>query len=210
MRVIEECSLNISQGKQHNLVEYLIDMGAVELQDIVYLTDDDLKSCLATLQRRKFLHFIKKKEENQSQISSCFNNGSQEEDDAEPVSKSDCLWIYEFQENILPESTLDFLKKKVRLPPAERRLLIRLIAKDGLSKHQAPGHRILRQVAYKVVLKYPKSLADFGLNGLYLRDGCGSFFYHWKTAYSTPNAKAQRDLQIPPPQTVTLTIIMPM
>ena len=189
LSVIEECSLNISQEKQHSLVEYLMDMGAVELQDIVYLTDDDLKPYLATLQRRKFLHFIKKKVENQSQISSCFYNGSQEEDDAEPVSKSDCLWIYEFQENILPESTLDFLKKKVRLPPAERRLLIRLIAKDILSKHQAPGRRILRQVAYKVVLKYPKSLADFGLNGHYLGDGCGSFFLQLENSIS--NTKRQ-------------------
>ena len=125
---------------------------------------------LPTLQCRKLISFIKNIEnKNQS-------------DHGPWLSQNDlslCEHSSAFNSVLLkwtiPSAILNCFEKKVRLPPADRRLLIRLIATDLLSKFSNPRRKLARQVALTIVLKYPKSLADTGINGKLLGDGCGSF-----------------------------------
>ena len=50
-----------------------------------------------------------------------------------------------------------------------------MVATDLLSKFSSTGRKLAGHVAIKIVLKYPKSLADTGINGKLLGDGYGSF-----------------------------------
>ena len=85
------------------------------------------------------------------------------------------VFNYELLEETIPSVILSCFERKIRLSPADRRLLIRLVATDLLSKFSSPGRKLGRHVAIKIVLKYPKSLADTGINGKLLGDGRGSF-----------------------------------
>ena len=60
--MIKESGLNLSDECKYQLVEYLtLDMGGSSIEDMRYVTDEDLSSCLLPIQRRKFLAFIQKK-----------------------------------------------------------------------------------------------------------------------------------------------------
>ena len=153
-----------------NLLEYMDKMGATCLSDMKLLIEEDSNDILPALQCRKLISFIKNKEnKNQS------DHGPWLSQNDLSLCEHSSAFNYELLEKTIPSAILKYFEKKVRLPPADRRLLIRLIATHLMSKLSNPGRKLARQVALTIVLKYPKSLADTGVNGKLLGDGCGSF-----------------------------------
>ena len=168
--VLNEANLNCSTEKMKILLECMNRMGAACLSDMKFLTEEDLNDILPTLQCRKLISFIKNKENEKPSDpgSGLLQNG------LSPRDRSN-VFNYELLEETIPSVILSCFERKIRLSPADRRLLIRLVATDLLSKFSSPGRKLARHVAIKIVLKYPKSLADTGINGKLLGDGCGSF-----------------------------------
>ena len=168
--ILDEANLNCSKEKMKNLLEYMDKIGAACLSDMKLLIEEDSDDIFPTLQCLKLTSFIKNKEnKNQS------DHGPWLSQNDLSLCEHSSAFNYELLKETIPSAILNCFEKKVRLPPADRRLLIRLIATDLMSKFSNPGRKLARQVALTIVLKYPKSLADAGINGKLLGDGCGSF-----------------------------------
>ena len=182
--VLDSSGLNLTEERKNKVVEFLMGMGAVSLDDMRFLTEDDLQGYLLPLQCRRLLHFIKEQLSEQKGLESASTSVQSSNVNRLATVRSNAELDYQLEEDTLPGSILKYLREKIRLPPADRRLLIRMIAADLLSKCSVPGRKLLRNVALKVVLKYPKSLADFGLSGKFLGDGCGSFILQLENCVS--------------------------
>ena len=187
--ILDEANLNCSKKKMKILLEYMDKMGATCLSDMKFLTEEDLDDILPTLQCRKLFSFIKNKEnKNQS------DHGQWLSQNDLSLREHSSAFNYELLKETIPSAIWNCFEKKVRLLPADRRLLIRLIATDLMSKFSNPGRKLARQVALKIVLKYPKSLADTGINGKLLGDGCGSFILQLENCLANiKRSNAQND-----------------
>ena len=181
--MIKESGLNLSDECKYQLVEYLtLDMGASSIEDMRYVTDEDLSSFLLPIQRRKFLAFIQKKlNANPTELMPNFTTpvNLQSRQDRETLEVP-----YEFNEQHMPSSILTCFQEKTRLSPPDRRLFITLLTKDILLKFNSPRREHLKHVAGQIVAKFPKSLADTDLKNDLLGDGCGSLILQLENSIS--------------------------
>ncbi|XP_060786670.1 uncharacterized protein LOC132892416 [Neoarius graeffei] len=150
------------------LMDHLKHIGVNSIDDMQYLTSEDLDGILPPIQRRRLIQAFTA--DLQAVLGSTSLQPNVHLPENPPLTPGP-MEESSSRETVvpwhkMPPNLMLALREKKRPKPKERREMIRIVIDDVLAKERGrPGRGKLREIAKKIVQQYPSSFQDREMNG---------------------------------------------